>query len=312
LSLHYYVKTIFKKLDEDHFRILKAVEANLQRYEVVPVEVIANALSLGEKIERVEKLLKKLHDYKLIWAPRGLQRGYALNYYGLDILALKSLVDRDFLESLGKPLGVGKEADVYDALSPEGKRLAVKFYRIGRTSFRGYERTRTALATAHTYMLASIKAASREFQALRILYPRGVSVPEPIARDRHVVVTEIFHGIEVSSIRYLDNPVKILCEILRNLVKAYEAGVVHSDLSAYNVLVTPKGEIILIDWPQWIKPSHPMARNVLRRDVRNLLKFFRRKWNVRELPRDCVGFVEDLVGETFNTFMLEVTRKGAP
>jgi len=309
LSLEYYVKHVFKKLNEDHFKILKVMEANLSRYEVIPLEVIARATGFGQ---RVEKLLSKLHDFKLIWAPRGMARGYALNYYGLDILALKSLVDRDVVESLGKPLGVGKEADVYDALSPDGKRLAIKFFRIGRTSFRGYERTRTALAAAHTYMLASIKSAAREFQALKMLYPKGVAVPKPVARDRHVIVTEIFKGIEVSSMQYLENPVKVLCEILENILKAREAGVVHSDLSAYNVLITPGGEILIIDWPQWVSPKHPMAERFLRRDVANLLRFFRRKWSVRELPGKCASFVEVLVGETFNTFMLELSRKGVP
>lgn len=309
MSLDYYLKHVFKKLDEDHFKVLRIIEANLHRYEVVPIEVIGRMSRLGQ---RVEKLLTKLHEYKLIWAPRGLTRGYALNYYGLDVLALKSLVDRNILESLGKPLGVGKEADVYDGLSPDGKRLAVKFFRIGRTSFRGYERTRTALASAHTYMVASIKSAAREFQALKTLHPKGVAVPKPVARDRHVVVTEIFEGVEVAEIQYLEKPSKILCDILRNMLKAYEAGVVHSDLSAYNVLVTPRGEILIIDWPQWVSPRHPMARRFLERDIRNLLKFFRRRWDVRELPGECAGYVEALMGETFNTLAGGVSGKGAP
>ncbi len=308
MSLEYYVRNVFKKLKDDHFKILGVIESNLTRYEIVPPDVIRRQSGLGEK---VDKILSKLHEYKLIWAPRGLEHGYSLNYHGLDILALKSLVDRDVIEGLGKPLGVGKEADVYDALSPKGERLAVKFYRIGRTSFRGYERARTPIADAHTYMVASIKSAAREYQALRRLHPHGIAVPKPIHRNRHVIVTEIFHGIELARIQYLPEPGEILRQILQNMLKAMEAGIVHSDLSAYNVLVTPEGNILIIDWPQWVPPSHPMASSYVRRDVGNLLKFFRRRWGMRELPGDCVGLVESLVGERFNNFMAKLGWKGA-
>jgi len=295
-SLISYVKEVFKKLDDAHFKILRIIESNLSKYEVVPKEVIISSSGLGQ---RAEKLLKKLHEYKLIWAPMGLERGFCLNYNGLDMLALKALVNRNIIESLGKPLGVGKEADVYDAMSPKGERLVIKFFRIGRTSFKKYERHRTALLSAHTYMIASVKSASREYQALKMLYPRGVRVPKPIARNRHVVVTEFFKGIEVASAQYLTNPLSTLREILENIKRACEAGVVHSDLSAYNVLITPEEEILIIDWPQWVKPSHPMARTYLRRDVSGLVRFFRRKWKIGELPEEYSKLIEEICGETF-------------
>ena len=297
-SLIAQIREVFRKLDDNHFKVLRAIESNLSRFEVVPKDVIFRESGLGQ---RAEKLLRKLHEYKLIWAPMGLERGFCLNYNGLDFLALKSLVDRNVIESLGKPLGVGKEADVYDAVSPRGERLAVKFFRIGRTSFKKYERHRTALLSAHSYIAASIKSAAREYQALKALHPRGVKVPKPVARNRHVVVTEFFQGIEMASIQYLARPLRILGEIIENVKKAYDAGIVHSDLSAYNVLVTPEEEILIIDWPQWVRPSHPMAREYLRRDIAGLIKFFKRRWKIRELPEDYLKLVRELCGENFLT-----------
>lgn len=297
-SLIAYVKEVFKKLDDNHFKVLRAIESNLSKFEVVPKDVIFRETGLGQ---RAEKLLKKLHEYKLIWAPMGLDRGFCLNYNGLDLLALKALVDRNVIESLGKPLGVGKEADVYDAISPKGERLAVKFFRIGRTSFKRYERHRTALLSAHSYMAASIKSAAREYQALKILYPKGVKVPKPIARNRHVIVTGFFQGIELASAQYLTDPLRILGEILENVKKARDAGVVHSDLSVYNVLVTPEEEILIIDWPQWVSPSHPMAMSYLRRDIAGVIKFFKRKWKILELPGEYLKLIRDLCGENFLT-----------
>ncbi len=295
-SLISYVKEVFKKLDENHYKVLRIIERNLSRYEVVPKEIILSESGLGQ---RAEKLLKKLHEYKLIWAPMGLERGFCINYNGLDLLALKSLVNRNIIKGLGRPLGVGKEADVYDALTPRGDRVAVKFFRIGRTSFKKYERHRTSLVYSHSYLAASMKSAEREYKALRILYPRKVKVPRPIARNRHVIVTSFFQGIELASAPQLANPMRVLGEILKNMKKAYDAKVVHSDLSAYNILITPREDILIIDWPQWVNPKHPMAQVYLKRDISQLIKFFRRKWKIRELPEEYLKLVEEVCGESF-------------
>jgi len=295
-SLISYVRDIFGKLDENHFKVLRVIEQNLARYEIVPREVIYSETGLGE---RAEKLLKKLNEYKLIWAPMGYEKGFCINYYGLDMLALKALVDRNIITSLGRPLGVGKEADVYDALAPDGKRLVVKFFRIGRTSFRKYERHRTSLVTAPGHLAASIKSARMEYRALRMLHPAGIKVPKPVARNRHVIVTEFFQGIELAIIQSLSRPIEVLGEILRNAVRAWEVGVVHSDLSAYNILITPEEEILIIDWPQWVPPSHPMAREYLRRDLSNLIKFFRRKWRIEEIPEEYLDLIRKVLEESF-------------
>lgn len=294
-SLISYIRDVFGKLDENHFKVLKVIERNLTRYKIVPREVIYDESGLGE---RAEKLLKKLNEYKLIWAPMGYERGFCINYYGLDMLALKALVDRNIIASLGRPLGVGKEADVYDALAPDGRRLVAKFFRIGRTSFRKYERHRTSLLTAPSYLAASIKSAKMEYGALRILHPARVRVPKPVARNRHVVVTEFFQGIELAIAQSLSKPLEILGEIFRNAAMAWEAGVVHSDLSAYNILITPEEEILIIDWPQWVPPSHPMAREYLKRDLSNLIKFFRRRWHIGEIPREYLDLVGKICGES--------------
>ncbi|MCS7132718.1 MAG: serine/threonine protein kinase [Aigarchaeota archaeon] len=301
-SLMGYVRDVFKKLDEKHFKILEVIEEKMSRYEVVPKEVIISSSGIGP---RAEKLLRKLHEYRLIWAPLGIERGFCMNYNGLDLLALKFLVGRNVIESLGKPLGIGKEADVYDAMSPDGRRLAVKFFRIGRTSFKKYERHRTALISARSYIEASIKSAEQEYRALRMLYPRGVKVPKPIARNRHVIVTEFFQGIEIASAQYLTDPLRVLGDVLENVKKAYDVGVVHGDLSVYNVLITPEEEALIIDWPQWISSSHPMAKNHLKRDIESLVRFFRRRWKIGELPEEYLDIIKSLYGETFLT-----SRKG--
>ncbi|MCS7125987.1 MAG: AarF/UbiB family protein [Aigarchaeota archaeon] len=299
MSLHYLVKTIFKDLEEDHFKILRILEKNMRKYEVVPQEVIVRQSNLDES--SIEKLVKKLNLYKLIWSPRGRTKGYILNYNGLDLLALNNLVKKNLVESIGKSLGVGKEADVYEALSPSGENIALKFFRIGRTSFKGYGKKRPSLSLIHSHLHASMEAARREFQALKILHPEGVAVPEPIAREKHIVVTKIFRGVEISSAQFIKDPSKIFSKILDNIIRMYNSGIVHSDLSIYNILVTQSEEIVIIDWPQWVRIDHPMAHVYLSRDLTNLIKYFRRRWRINIIQREYQDFIDKILGETFNT-----------
>lgn len=121
---------------------------------------------------------------------------------------------------------------------------------------------------------------------LQKLYPAGVSVPKPIAQNRHAIVMSAIEGDTLADCHILRRPSRMLDEIIENIKKAYlEAGIIHADLSEYNVLVTPKLKPLIIDWPQWIGSSHPNWRFYLERDLTNVLSFFNRKFKVRrELP----------------------------
>jgi RIO kinase 2 len=78
----------------------------------------------------------------------------------------------------------------------------------------------------------------------------------------------------------LEAPEEILNDILANIEKAYRAGVIHSDLSEYNIMVED-GRCVIIDWPQWVEASHPNAASILCRDLKNILTFFKRKYRVK-------------------------------
>lgn len=285
------------ELTEEDYCVLSIMERNLSKFREVPYELMLQAVKFSEA--KLERSLAKLHYLGLIWSPKGKKVSYVLNYLGLDALALRTLSSRGIVSGLGIPVGVGKEADVYDAISREGKRLAVKFFRIGRPSFKKYERVREYLTKAHNYLEASIRAAYMEFKALSRLAGR-VPVPVPVYRTRHVVVTELFEGVELASLSKLEDAEGTLLKILDAIKSAYDAGVVHRDLSAYNVLVRPDGEIMLIDWPQWVEIEHPQASFYLKRDVENILSFFARKWNVRNIPTEYERIISDLVKKSIN------------
>ena len=62
--------------------------------------------------------------------------GYKLTYLGYDFLALRAMMKRGNIVSVGRKIGVGKESDIYLVQNEEGETLALKLQRLGRVSFR--------------------------------------------------------------------------------------------------------------------------------------------------------------------------------
>ena len=105
-------------------------------------------------------------------------------------------------------------------------------------------------------MAACLPALRRtEYAALCTLRPK-VSVPLPVGQNRNAVVMALIpagpHPVPAI------DPAATLDEILANVRAAYRAGVIHADLSEFNILMEDN-RCVLIDWPQWMETSHPNA-----------------------------------------------------
>jgi RIO kinase 2 len=285
------VASLMKTLKDHDYKILLAMERLHLRYEYIPVDVLAKRVR--KPIEALLEDLDKLHKMGFVGRQKQDYLGYALRQYGRDALALKYFLEKEVLEAVGIKLGVGKEADVYDGLSPSGYRVAIKFHRVGRSSFRQTKRLRSYGEVTSWYRQSCI-AARREYEALETLYPLGVKVPKPIAYNRHAIVMEIIIGDPLYVITDLPDPWRVFTEIVENIKKAYqEASVVHADLSEFNVVVKPDFDILIIDWPQWVSKDHPRSSEYLRRDLTNLIRFFNRRFGLKaevdEVLRDIKG-----------------------
>jgi RIO kinase 2 len=289
---------VYRKLEPEDLRILQAIELQMKRYEYVPRDVIPKFANLPP--QEVTYRLQSLHKKRLIRGWRGAYMGYSLTTAGYDTLAINALVKANILEAFGKPLGVGKEADVYDALTPTGQRVAVKFHRLGRTSFKQTKRKRGYViryAYSQDWHQQSQIAAKKEYQALKILYPKGVAVPEPFKQNRHVLVMGMIEGAELFHYPELSNPQAVLKETLFNIRKAYqEAGIIHGDLSPYNIILQPNQHILIIDWPQYVTTRHPNAQELLKRDIRNVLIYFQRKQKLKIKLKEALTYIKE--GET--------------
>jgi len=283
---------VFLELKNEDFRVLQAIETAMSEHEFVSGEQIARFTKL-DLLRDTDFRINRLSRLGLIYRMRGAYTGYTLNYAGYDCLAINGLVKANVLEAFGKPLGVGKEADVYDALNSKGERIAVKFHRLGRISFRQIIRRRSySTERSASWLYQSRLAAQREYQALQTLFPCRVAVPEPISQNRHVVAMGIIEGGELADYKQLSRPEKILAEILRNTRKAYvKAGIIHADLSEYNIILKPNRHILIIDWPQYVTKEHPNAEELLKRDVQNILKYFKRKHKVNTSLEETIEYV---------------------
>lgn len=270
---------IFRELESEDFRMLHIIEAAMTKREFVPTEQIHKYANVP--LDRINFTLGKLNKLGLIYQTKGAYVGHTLNYAGYDCLAINALVKASVISSFGQSLGVGKEADVFDALSPAEKRIAVKFHRLGRISFRQTRRKRGYIREHSTWLFQSHLAAEKEFEAMKLVYKNGVSVPEPISHNRHVIAMGMIEGGELSKYKDIGKGEKVLREILLNVKRAYlKAHIIHADLSEYNIILQPDGHILIIDWPQAVKTDHANATELLDRDLKNVLNFFSRKFSI--------------------------------
>jgi RIO kinase 2 len=281
---------IFRILQPEDLRMLQIIEKGMSNREYVPKEFLQKYSKLP--MDRIEFELSRLDQLGLIYRMQGGYVGYTMNNAAYDCLAINAFVKANVLEAFGKPLGVGKEADVFDALDPKGVRVAVKFHRLGRISFRQTRRKRGYMQDRAGWLFQSRLAAEKEFEALKLVHEHGVAVPEPICQNRHAIVMGVIEGGELGKWRVIEEPEKVLEEILVNVRLAFlEAGVVHGDLSEYNVILKPDMHILIIDWPQFVRRDHPNVNDLLNRDLKNVLDYFARKFKVKVSLENAIDFV---------------------
>ncbi|RZN35644.1 MAG: serine/threonine protein kinase [Methanosarcinales archaeon] len=277
---------VFKKLEKKDFRTLLGIEAGMKSYQWVPLEMIPAFSKLRDKevLYRIDRLLE-LEVIKKTIVP---YEGCKIYFKGYDMLALGMLTRRG-LSAIGERIGVGKESVVYEGIYDDAP-VILKFHRAGQTSFKQVTRQRDTGTRDHWIFIAG-RAAWREHEALVALHD-SVAAPRCVDYNRHVVVMSVAPGCELSKTT-VDDPEWFLDRILEQVRKAYEFGFIHSDLSEYNVFVSPDG-VEIIDWPGYVTTKHPQADYLLNRDVKNILTIFNRKYGAVRDHEKVVGYVKGL------------------
>jgi len=265
-------------LSKDDRSLLSAIETGMKTHEWVPSFVISELSGLP--VRKVEFRLGQLFEKKLVERESMHYLGYRIDFDAYDLLALSDFVKRGKLSAFGERIGVGKESVVYEAVGE--MHLAVKFHRQGRTSFKHIRRLRDHLTDKPKvpWLYAAALAARHEFAVMEKLYPK-VSIPRPVACSRHALAMEFVSGPALNRIT-LSDPENGLNMILGEVAAARRQGIIHADLSEFNIMVDESGPKI-IDWPQAVEVTHPHAQELLERDLVNVLRFFERKYRI-EMP----------------------------
>ncbi len=293
------VAAFLRELEPEDFYLLSGLEHGMRFSEWVHREKLPKYSRLTR--EEVDYRLDRCMRHELIQRKTIQYEGYQLTFEGYDALALRSFAERETIEGVGAPLGVGKESDVYEAMSFQP--LALKFHREGYTNFREVRRERDYTSNHHhvSWLYTARKAAEREYEALETLYP-DVSVPRPVDQNRHALVMEKLDGAELSRARLESaQVVGVMDLIFEELANAYRAGYVHADMSEYNIFVDESG-ITVFDWPQAVPTDHENSEELLKRDVSNLVDYFNRKYPA-ETPKtvDTALLAAALVDDTYET-----------
>jgi RIO kinase 2 len=293
------VAGVIAELDPEDFYLLSGVEHGMRFSRWVNREKLPEYAGLTP--EEVDYRIDRCMTRDLIQRKTIQYEGYQLEAEGYDALALHTFAERDTVEGVGAPLGVGKESDVLEVQS--FKPLALKFHREGYTNFREVRREREYTSDKQhvSWLYTARKAAEQEYEVLETLYP-DVSVPRPVDQNRHAIVMEKLDGVELAKTKLDERQVVgVLDLVLDEMAAAYEAGYVHADMSEYNVAVSESG-ITVFDWPQAVATDHDNARELLERDVDNIVSHFRRKYP-RQIPEtvDTTALAADLADGEFET-----------
>jgi len=193
--------------------------------------------------------------------------------------ALYKLVSDGHVRAVGGVVSSGKEANVVEADGREDE-VALKIYRVATSSFgdmRKYLEGDPRFEGARSKRELVVEWVRREFSNLRRASEAGVRVPEPIAHERNVLVSEFVGEDGVRSPRLqeveVENPETCYEVVVEYASRLHDAGLVHGDLSEYNVLVHG-GDLVVIDMGQTVRVEHPHADDMLENDCENVARFF--------------------------------------
>ena len=240
-------------------------------------------MNIGNRaIERIERRQRRIEEER---QERREEQYQVLEevFDKATLMTVYSLLNRGYIKQLLGVVKSGKESRIYRGVGPNGETLAVKIYLTvsaefrrgmipyieGDPRFKGVKRDSKSLV--YTW-------AQKEFKNLEKAQKAGVRVPKPIIVEKNVLIMEFIgeNGATAPTLKEEQprNPKTMYKTILSNIKRLYQkAGLVHGDLSEYNIM-NDEGQPVIFDMGQSVLVEHPLAREFLLRDLRNLNSYF--------------------------------------
>ena len=279
---------LVSSLNKSDFKILKVFASSLKTRQFLNLSTLSQYSNLNQRL--VEHHLERLVKSGLVGKSN---IGFTLLVTGLDIYVLKILSNRNTITSIGPQIGIGKEAEIYLAHDSQEKDKILKMFRLGRSSFKQIKRKRDISTSTSNWLLLNIQTAKREYDILNYLRQSSTSFPTPLYRSFHCIVMEPFYGSRLADAESLDDPQSVLEKIISNVKIAYQNGYINGDLNEYNIMVN-NDNIFILDWPQAIKVDTINANVVLLKDVKNILKFFSKKYKIETDVGNTINHIKGI------------------
>ena len=193
------------------------------------------------------------------------------------------LISEGYISGLESPISIGKEANIFSAKRKDGSRVIVKIYRLEACDFnRMYDyikedpRYGGIKGKKRKVIFAWVQ---REYRNLLIAREANVSVPTPLTFKNNVLVLEFIGKADKVAPKLGVEPPKnqkeFFNKVIDNMKKLYKAGLVHADLSQFNIL-NNDDEPVLIDFAQATVLDSSRTEEFIKRDVRNVCNFFKK------------------------------------
>ena len=207
---------------------------------------------------------------------------------------LLPLLEDGLIDEVISQLMSGKEATVYMVRCGSEIRCAKVYKEAAKRSFKKAVQYQEGRKVRNSRRARAMEKGSKfgrnqqeeiwqnaEVDALYTLASAGVRVPEPYGCFNGVLLMELItdeegyvaprlNDVELSPEKARQDHAKVMQDVIRMLC----AGLIHGDLSEFNVLVNESGPII-IDLPQAVNASgNNNAKAMLERDVRNMTQYY--------------------------------------
>jgi RIO kinase 1 len=244
-------------------------------------------LSDRERIDRKAEAAERRYEEESLML-RKRQEEFKVIEEVFDRLTLEGvykLIRRKVIDNIEGVIKAGKEARIYWGKDPEGTELAIKIYYTATAEFRkgmmqyihGDPRFKRVKKTPRGLVYTWTQ---KEFKNLQLAEQAGVNSPRPIAFERNILVMTFIgeDGLPAPLLREVEpeDPESFYEGLLKEVRLLYtKAGLVHGDLSEYNVMVWEEAPVIF-DVSQAMLISHPIGGALLQRDIENINSYFRR------------------------------------
>lgn len=204
--------------------------------------------------------------------------------------ALQPLIDDGVIDEVIRSLKSGKEATVYLVRSGAHTRCAKVYRNMAQRSFQRRAQYQEGRQVRGSRQARAIRKSTRfgrkeqeaswknaEVDALYKLVAAGVRVPKPYGYFNDTLLMELVTdaaGDPAPRLSEVDLTPETAREyhrfLIQQIVRMLSIGLIHGDLSGFNVLVGPDGPVI-IDLPQAVNAvGNNGARAMLERDVNNI------------------------------------------